>query len=416
MIITNVPLSIKRAGAQRLHLASICAVVSYFVRLTWAVECPAQWSSYDAHPNATVFSIFPWDPDAAGPEPELLLVGGAFTEIDGLPVNFVAAWDGKTWRDMGSENFVNLSLIVTDFAEHNGVLYCTAGGLHHWDGVDWVYEPAAPFPCEVLLVHDGDLIVGGAFPGGVERWDGSEWHTYGAGVSEGASGDDPYVGSLAVYNGELYIAGNFQEADGKGTGPVARWDGTTWNRLNGNTEVSAQALEVYDGELYVGGTNARLSRWDGTLWTEFDELDAAVNELMEFDRHLIVIGNFNSPTNGIARWNGASFESLGAGIDGVGLIELGTFGDDLIVGGRFTTVNGLPITNLAMWGPRLAGDLTGDKLIDLSDLNLVLIPFLTCPGDAAYDELAGTLADDGNDCVNLGDLGVVLANWGKTCE
>lgn len=65
---------------------------------------------------------------------------------------------------------------------------------------------------------------------------------------------------------------------------------------------------------------------------------------------------------------------------------------------------------------RLAGDLTGDKLIDLSDLNLVLIPFLTCPGNAAYDQAAGTLADDDNECVNLGELGVVLANWGNTCE
>jgi predicted alpha/beta superfamily hydrolase len=60
----------------------------------------------------------------------------------------------------------------------------------------------------------------------------------------------------------------------------------------------------------------------------------------------------------------------------------------------------------------IAGDTNGDGCVNISDLGTLLAAFGTCSGDAGY-EPAADIDDSG--CVNISDLGVLLANFGVGC-
>src|SRR5205807_1696397 len=54
----------------------------------------------------------------------------------------------------------------------------------------------------------------------------------------------------------------------------------------------------------------------------------------------------------IAKWNGASWSALSSGLGGGPFAQasaLGVSGNDLYVGGAFTTAGGQPATNIAKW-------------------------------------------------------------------
>jgi hypothetical protein len=146
----------------------------------------------------------------------------------------------------------------------------------HWDTMKSGLNDVA----KAMTVFNGELYVGGDFnvAGGkvvrkIARWDGEEWNTVGSGIHTNIY----YLNALQVYKGELYAGGRFREIDGvTGIDQIARWDGTTWKKMPGATgslpEVTCMA--VYKGELYVGGrftmagtTEAyNIARWDGSKW------------------------------------------------------------------------------------------------------------------------------------------------------
>lgn len=57
-------------------------------------------------------------------------------------------------------------------------------------------------------------------------------------------------------------------------------------------------------------------------------------------------------------------------------------------------------------------DVTGDGVVGLSDLGVMLAVYGTCAGDAGFDSSADV---DGDLCVTLSDLGVLLSAYGTTC-
>jgi len=66
-----------------------------------------------------------------------------------------------------------------------------------------------------LAVYNGQLIAGGAFPGGVARWDGHAW-----GPMNALSGP---VNALGVSAGRLYAGGAFAPGPGAPQNGVTRW-------------------------------------------------------------------------------------------------------------------------------------------------------------------------------------------------
>jgi len=109
-------------------------------------ECEFDWKPGQNLPglNGWVYAVTPWDPDGAGPQPELLVAGGYFNKAGGGDANGIAAWDGNSWLALGSGMSDPLVRALTVY---NGQLiaggyFTTAGGVDAnyvaaWDGIKW---------------------------------------------------------------------------------------------------------------------------------------------------------------------------------------------------------------------------------------------------------------------------------------
>jgi WD40 repeat protein len=295
---------------------------------------------------------------AFGPDGSLY-AGGSFTTAGGTAANGIARWDAATssWHPLGSG---------------------MAGvGNYPW-GNDHPYVGALAFG------PDGSLYAGGHFDtaGGVAanyiaRWDAatSSWHPLGSGMGGGYY---TIVSALAIGpDGSLYAGGNFGTAGGVAANNIARWDGSQWHPLGGgmtggyNPWVSALAFGP-DGSLYAGGrfdtaggvVAHYIARWDGTHWHPLgsgmsDGIDTIVYDLaFGPDGSLYAGGNFGTAggvaANNIARWDGSQWHPLGGGMTGgynpwVSALAFGPDGS-LYAGGRFTTTGGVAANSIARWG------------------------------------------------------------------
>src|SRR5262245_3882160 len=91
---------------------------------TILADCSYSWRPGESVPgvSGTVRAITTWDPDGGGPQPELIVVGGAFTLAGNTIVKNIAAWNGSSWLPLGTgTNFDVFALTV-----YNGSLI--AGG------------------------------------------------------------------------------------------------------------------------------------------------------------------------------------------------------------------------------------------------------------------------------------------------
>ena len=223
-------------------------------------QCGTAWSPLlqgepIATPRGTVQAQTSWDPDGAGPLPACLVVGGAFA-VANQALCHVAYHDGATWTAM----------------------------------------PQLPLPqpsaVEVvaLTVFNGQLIA--LSKGVVCRWNGATWDFVG---STGLSQSTTTYYAAAVYQGELYVAGNFINADPI-TAPnvsargIARWNGATWSTVgpNSNNFPVVRALAVFNNVLYAGGgftgiagvTASNLAAWNGTAWSAAGDPNGIVDSLV----------------------------------------------------------------------------------------------------------------------------------------
>jgi hypothetical protein len=189
---------------------------------------------------------------------------------------------------------------------------------------------------EVYALKDfnGNLIAGGDFGAmgtnlktkRIALWNGTTWQNMGAGF-------DGQVRALAVFNNELYAAGNF-EKDSSGTisypGRIAKWNGNAWIAVSNDSQTSdVRAMTVFNGKLYI--TNMRydnqintvrpvVSAFDGTNWSDVPgEFKGPLNynylfTLGEYKGKLVAAGVFDSvdniATHRAAIWNGNNWEAL----------------------------------------------------------------------------------------------------------
>jgi len=200
-------------------------------------------------------------------------------------------------------------------------------------------------------------------------WNGAGWQAVGPDVLN-------WVGSLAVYNGELVAGGYFfsiyydhdhyVEMD-----CIARWNGTKWLPLGEGMNSFVYALAVYNGELIAGGDfwaigdegYSQIARWNGSAWQPLGDgvsggssFFASVAALTVYNGELIAGGRFTTAggveCNHIARWNGSAWQPLGTGVSGGTtpcVTALTVHNGELIVGGSFTAAGGVPCNNIARW-------------------------------------------------------------------
>ncbi len=347
--------------------------------------------------------------DGAGPA---LFAGGIFGDADGLTLNRIGKWDGTSWSALGSGlsgGYIGVkALSVFDDgsgpALYAGGGFTTAGGaaasqIARWDGASWsalgsgLSFIALFTAVDALAVFDDGsgpaLYAGGHFAtaGGVTvnniaRWDGSSWSALGSGVA--ISGQRAHVRALQVFDDgsgpALYVGGDFTTAGGVTVNGIARWDGSSWSSLGGglvnggsNDDESVNALAIFDDgsgpALHAGGSFASkdsIARWDGASWTSLGSGVAGFLEsLLVFDDGsgsapaLYAGGSFSSVGGvaaiGIARWNGTVWSPLESGtqndqVDALAVFDDGSGGaPGLYVGGGFFSAFGERDDYLALW-------------------------------------------------------------------
>ncbi|MCC5823667.1 MAG: hypothetical protein LAT64_10960 [Phycisphaerales bacterium] len=240
------------------------------------------WNSMDAQAESFLNSM--WDiavhDDGSG---EALYIAGNYVNLNGQTgLDHIARWDGENYTAVGGTIGGAVPLIVLDIHSadlgdgaklYAGGRFLTIGGVPAlniavWDGQGWsdlaggLTRPSGFTQVLHMVDWDGDLYVGGRFEiaGGapvsrnIARWDGSAWHSVGAGF-------DGDVQELAVFDdgsGEtLYAMGNFNNSGSTPTPRIAKWNGTSWEAVGAGANGNVFGAIVYDlGDgpaLHMGG-------------------------------------------------------------------------------------------------------------------------------------------------------------------
>jgi trimeric autotransporter adhesin len=274
------------------------------------------------------------------------LYTGGYSSSNGQTATntIVSIFDGTNWTALG--DITGGTTIIYDFAFLGTNLY-----------VSGIFKSAGGVPAS-----------------GLAKWDGANW--------SGVGGFAGVALALATDGTNLYAGGSFTNAGGIFITNIAKWNGTSWSALGGGIgyydSVFSQVVNVLawrGGQLYAGGafTNAgtvpatNLARWDGSAWSTVGGGVAGVGSgftgspvaAMQFlGNDLYVGGNFttvggNVPALNVARWNGSAWSALGTGLKTApstapvsALVFLGT---DLYAFGGFTNAGGVTAISLAKW-------------------------------------------------------------------
>jgi hypothetical protein len=214
---------------------------------------------------------------------------------------------------------------------------------------------------------------GGIFVNDIARWDGSEWSALGSGASSGTT-------AISIdKSGYLYVGGYFDSTGGILTNNIAKWNGSEWSSLGSglkwnsttNSYISKTISAVVtdaSGNVYVagsfdtaGGVAANgIAKWDGTTWSSLgsgvkgDRTFPSIRSLaVDRSGNLYAGGEFDSiggiAANNIAKWDGTTWNSLGTGTDSIVLaVAVDSLGS-VYTSGWFTNVNGMPANHIAKW-------------------------------------------------------------------
>lgn len=243
-------------------------------------------------------------------------------------------------------------------------------GDEHWD-LAFDSANSVNGPVHAIAIGDDGVYVGGNFTKAgnvpascIARWDGTQWHALGEGVSSG--GVLPVVNAIAVYGSDVYVGGFFYSAGLVVASNIARWDGATWHALGTGAIDVVRALAVdVDGQVYAGGdfnaiggvTNCGfVAKWDGAQWNAMDTgvggngWSTHVNALTAYGKNIYVGGYFSTvgadSMSNIAMWNDSIWSPCGLGTDGE-VMDLDNKGAVVYVAGDFIHAGGLTVNYLA---------------------------------------------------------------------
>ena len=272
--------------------------------------------------------------------------------------------DAQTWDSVGT----GMNYDVYGLAVYNGELYAAgsfslAGGnpssrIASWNGTRWsaVGAGISNGGAGTLTVYNNDLYASGG-ANNITFWNGTSWG------SVPTSNGGP-TSAMAVYNGELYVGG---PATGIRYDIILEFNGTGWSTVgsginyNSNVYPGVFALGVYNGILFAGGNFSvsggsianNVATWDGTSWASVGAgMDGTVLSFAIYNGELYAAGLFShaggNTANCIAKWNGTSWSAVGTGLNNY-VYSLAVYNGELYAGGAFTKAGGNPANRVAKW-------------------------------------------------------------------
>jgi hypothetical protein len=238
-----------------------------------AIYTDSTWHTVTEHDQSSLQQIIPY-PFGDG----YLIANGFSRTLMGDTVGGLIYWDGDSLYEE-FEN--NMDIIggggIYDVIEYQGEIYVSGSGS----------------------VYNGDLM------NKIMRWTGTEWTDVDGGITDVSKMGG--VNTMVKYQGDLYFGGIFTQDDHSGESHIARWNGSEWLTVGGGVyphplSQSIFSMAVHDGYLYVagqfdevGGIPARsVARWDGTEWCGCGSyIDGDIREIIFFHDTLYIVGAFN---------------------------------------------------------------------------------------------------------------------------
>jgi trimeric autotransporter adhesin len=330
------------------------------------------WDGFNANGmDGYVYALAPYDGQ--------LVAGGQFRMAGSLNSPGLARWDGAAWHSLGG-GFVRddcpgtatcnpvvraLTTFGSDLVAGGRFTGAAGVGMRNvgrWDGNAWApLGDGLEGTVLALAVYRGQLVAGGQFVASgndstvlnLAAWDGSRWSVLGGGANNS-------VKALCADGGDLYAGGDFTVAGSDSIAWLARWDGTRWDALGGGVNGSVNAIAVHQRRIVVAGSFTRagdpdhtsnVATWDGHFWDVIPSSFILTSTLGSYGEDLVVGGapNFSySQYNGVGRWDGREWHAFYQGIRGT-VTAICPLGEQLYVGGYFTTAGKLVSRHIARW-------------------------------------------------------------------
>ena len=317
-------------------------------------------------------------------------LGGNIASVDGVSLRRLARFDGSVWSSPGGVFANSINQFVIDLTVLNGTLWVggefssvgylapgnavvVSNSIGAFDGTQWSAVGkglGVNGAVRSSTVWNGKTVAIGSFNqagdalvGGVALFDGTSWESLGT-FTGGAAG-------ATVFQGDLVVVGGFSSVNGVSTpAPAARFDGTQWQALGTGALANAVTAAVFEGQLYAAA-DFGLWRLDGTQWNQVGmQVFGTPYALQAHAGRLYLGGSYSFGQGNVFEWDGASLTVLGGGTNDA-VRALCSFGEDLIVGGEFSTAGGSPTQRLARWDGKTwsgIGSLTGTDVTALGVL------------------------------------------------
>jgi len=344
-----------------------------------------EWAALDRDSSGASVTSLAWFDDGAG----LAMYAGVRTQIDGVPAQGLAKWDGQSWSEVPGCPVEWPTIAVHDDGSGPAIwaLGSNSVELATWDGQAWTLHALEARSVywswrlqSVVLNGSPELVWLDRLSDGaaVWRWDGVDGEKI-AEVSGGWAND--LIGdSSGLFGGGLIGAGTFIRAGETPAACVAAFDGSTWSPLGtgdvGNGAPATRAiLSVGDewggaigGRVYVGADAAGgepsggIAAWDGSRWERIGPASMRATQVYE-----LAVGDLgggarvfaggavrpdSSSGGAVIGWDGQAWSVIADGIaDGsIWAMAFGTLAGGepmLFVGGRFNEIDGVEYHSVA---------------------------------------------------------------------
>ncbi len=297
-----------------------------------------------------------------------LYISGPYYDNGTIHLEDVVLWDGVSFYPVGCQDgrdltgcgyiggfsFIDTTLYIGAQSSHAANCYPNnpiATSPIYFNGVQWkafdsINDISVPdfygfvkYQNQILVYGDGPIDMPNPFTGisdtfnNIAAWDGTWWQPLGQGNNSGAryyAPGSPFTGfiySAVEFNGELFVGGLFNYAGGVAwpSGGVARWNGTAWSGCGNNT-LDQVYLCNCNNSLYAGlFTGGGVYKWDGMQFNLIGQAPAVpgntTHVLTCLGNNLIVGGRFNSidnvPALNIAMYDGQQWSAIDSGLYGL---------------------------------------------------------------------------------------------------